>query len=306
MEETHEPIVVEVWRGRCVESRHTVAACIVDERGKVIARYGDAETRTFWRSSAKPFQARPWIDGGVATHFGWGPEEIATMCASHVGAPVHVELVRHMLSDLGLDESHLLCDHALKARHNCSGNHTGILAGCVYYKWHLATYQDPGHPAEKAMLESVAEASGLSVADIDLGVDGCGIVTYCTPIRAAAQAFARLPNLNPPIANAMQQNPVLVEGEGELDTVVMQAFPGCISKSGAEGLGCASLGNGVGLSLKVLDGADRAVGPALVGLLKRHLGLSEVPEQAEKWLRPAVLNDSGIKVGQIAAVLPGE
>lgn len=70
---------------------------------------------------------------------------------------------------------------------------------------------------------------------------------------------------------------MLIEGRGEPDMVIMQGYPGVISKAGAEGVGCASLPDGRGVAVKVLDGNDRATGPALAALLARCLGRDDVP-----------------------------
>ena len=305
MTSQYDPIVVDVWRGPSVESRHQLVASIVDDRGAEVARYGDADFSTYWRSSAKPFQARPWVDDGTIDHFGWSDPETAIICASHVGAPVHVDLVRRMLADIGLSEDDLRCDHKLKAAHNCSGNHTGMLAACVHHGWDVATYQQAGHPAQVAGIESVAEATGVAAADMPCGVDGCGIVVYATPITAMARGYARLPSLAPRIAAAMLAHPVFIEGEGEEDTVIMQAFPGVISKGGAEGLCCAALPDGWGMAVKALDGASRAPGLGLIALLVRHLGLPEVPEIARRRSRPPVVDSAGDVVGELVVSLPG-
>jgi len=42
----HDPIIVDVWRGPSVESRHQLVASVVDERGAEVARYGDADFST--------------------------------------------------------------------------------------------------------------------------------------------------------------------------------------------------------------------------------------------------------------------
>ncbi len=303
MASEYPPVLVEVRRGPAIESLHTIVASVVDEAGREVARYGDADFVTYWRSSAKPFQARPWVDGGTIARFGWGDRETAIICASHVGADEHAQLVRRMLADIGLSEADLRCDHELKARHNCSGNHTGMLAACVQHGWDVAGYQRPEHPAQRAGVAAVSQACGIPEDEIPRGVDGCGIVVCATPITAAARAYAALPGLAPRIAEAMRAHPVLIEGEGELDTVVMQSFPGALSKAGAEGLGCVALPGGGALAVKALDGGDRAVGPALIALLVRHLGLPGVPAGAELHARPPVKNDSGDVVGELVVCL---
>jgi len=298
-------IEVNVWRGPAVESRHRVAASVCDAHGVELERYGDPEVATFWRSAAKPFQALPWVRAGVVERYGWGDREIAIMCASHVGTDEHARLVRAMLADLELGEADLQCDEGeLRARHNCSGNHTGFLAGCRLNGWDTATYRAPDHPAQLAALEATAEAAGCAVDDMDLGVDGCGIVVCATALSSLARAYARLPAVAPRQAAAMRAHPVLVEGRGEPDTVLMEGFAGLIAKCGAEGVGCASLPDGRGVAVKVLDGNDRATGPALAALLARCYGRDGVPASVVPVARPVARNDHGDAVGEIVAVVP--
>ena len=147
--------------GPSVESRHHLVASVVDDAGHEVARYGDPGFWTYWRSSAKPFQARPWVDGGTIEHFGWGNEELAIICASHTGTDLHAGLIRRMLADIGLSEADLRCDRELKARHNCSGNHTGMLAACVQRGWDVPSYQQPEHPAQQLGVRAVAKAGGV-------------------------------------------------------------------------------------------------------------------------------------------------
>ena len=180
-----------------------------------------------------------------------------------------------------------------------------MLAACVYHGWDVATYQRADHPAQVAGIESVAEATGIAASDMPCGVDGCGIVVYATPITAMARGYARLPRLAPRIAAAMLAHPVFIEGEGEEDTVIMQAFPGVISKGGAEGLCCAALPDGWGIAVKALDGASRAPGLGLIALLVRHLGLPDVPELARRRSRPPVVDSAGDVVGELVVSLPG-
>jgi L-asparaginase II len=128
---------------------------------------------------------------------------------------------------------------------------------------------------------------------------------YSTPITAMARGYARLPRLAPRIASAMLAYPVFIEGEGEEDTVVMQAFPGVVSKGGAEGLCCAALPEGWGIAVKALDGASRAPGLGLIALLVRYLGLPDVPEIARRRSRPPVLDSAGDVVASWSCPYPG-
>ena len=68
--------------------------------------------------------------------------------------------------------------------------------------------------------------------------------------------------------------------------------------------GCAPLPDGRGVAVKVLDGNDRATGPALATLLARCLGLDDVPDGVVAVARPLVRNDHHDAVGEIRAILP--
>ena len=65
----------------------------------------------------------------------------------------------------------------------------------------------------------------------------------------------------------MRSYPELIRGPGALDTNLMQALPGWTAKGGAEGLICASSPEGLGVALKVEDGTQRALQPAVGSFL---------------------------------------
>jgi L-asparaginase II len=300
----HPEILVQARRGGTVESLHRAVAALAGPDGEIVERWGDPGMVTYWRSSAKPFQCQAWVADGTIAHYGWGAEQLAVISASHDGLPVHAGLVRGMLADLGLSEDDLRCDGTLKARHNCSGNHTGFLAASVRHGWDVATYQQPDHPAQQAALRMFAACTGLDAERIPTGIDGCGVVCYATPVTVAAASFALLPELCPEIAAAMRAHPLLVEGPDWLDTRLMDSVPGTVSKSGAEGLGCISLPDGRGLAVKVVDGADRAMEPAAVALLRAILGDDAIPDPVQRLGRPPLTNDNGEVVGELLPVLP--
>jgi L-asparaginase II len=99
---------------------------------------------------------------------------------------------------------------------------------------------------------------------------------------------------------AMTAHPYLVAGRNRADTAVMTVAPGVVAKGGAEGLLCAAIpASGLGIAVKVDDGASRATGPALIHVLDRLQALSA--EQVQKlapFARPAVLG-GGEPVGEI-------
>ena len=81
--ETPYTPVFELTRGRIVESIHFGAVAVVDSHGKMLASLGDPSMVTFLRSSAKPFQAMPFIERRGHEKFGFTAREISLTCASH-------------------------------------------------------------------------------------------------------------------------------------------------------------------------------------------------------------------------------
>ena len=105
---TSPPIRVQVFRGDTLESQHVVHAAVVSN-DDLTWTAGDSAYATYFRSSAKPFQAMPLVEDGVGEAFGWSPADLALCCASHSGEREHVAGVRALLSSVDLDESDLEC-----------------------------------------------------------------------------------------------------------------------------------------------------------------------------------------------------
>src|SRR5690606_5779248 len=83
---------VEIVRGAILESRHIVHAAVVDSEGQLRASVGDPNRVTYFRSSAKPFQAVPLVRDGALDRFGISIEELALCCGSHAGEARHLEV----------------------------------------------------------------------------------------------------------------------------------------------------------------------------------------------------------------------
>lgn len=321
---------VGATRGPIVESVHRVAVCAVDRSGRTAYAVGAVDVPVYLRSTAKPFIAAAAVDAGVVERFGLTPPEIAVMAASHNGEPAHVDAVRSILRKAGIAESALRCGpHApydpvaaaalvrdgvpFSAIHNnCSGKHAGILAMSALLGAELDGYLEPAHPAQQRILALCARLCGLPLSGLPLGVDGCGIPVFATPLRNAALAFSRLATLDgiepadaralKVVRDAMIANPFYVAGTDEFDTALMRVAGGCIAvKSGAEGVcGIAGVDAGLGLALKVVDGAARACPPAAMAAVAR-LGLLDAPalEELEPFARPPIVNRAGRTVGEL-------
>ncbi len=286
----YEPLV-EVTRGRIVESIHFGAFTVVDSVGKLLASVGDPDTYTFLRSSAKPFQALPFVERGGVQYFKITERELALICASHSGTDEHLKVVTGLQQKIGIQEDQLLCGrHPISDeptaeamllrgeqprinRHNCSGKHSGMLAHAKMRNLSLNDYIQKDHPVQQTILKAFSEMCNLDPAKVEVGIDGCSVPTFAVPIRQAAFAIARLcepihleetrARACKEITHAMTSNPEMVAGPGRFDTDLMSVASGMIlSKAGAEGYqvvglmpGALSAGSpGIGIALKISDG----------------------------------------------------
>jgi L-asparaginase II len=312
--------LVKVIRSGVEEAVHLGSVVVADEYGDLVASTGDPGRVAFARSTTKPLQAA--VSLSLAGEEVTDPE-VALMCASHNGEPVHLEVVLKLLDRAGVGVDALRCPPALPldpeaARavagpspelHNCSGKHAGMLLASVRRGFELDSYIDPTHPVQMEILSAVEAAAGGAPAGI--GIDGCGIPVHAYPLVSLASVYARLArperlgSLAPTVERAvesMSAEPYLVAGRDRICTAVMQAVPGIIVKAGAEGLLCAAvLARGVGITVKVEDGSGRACGPALVRTLKQ-LGVLSGEEEAALAVqaRPLVLG-GGRAVGDLRA-----
>lgn len=324
---------VDVLRGEHRESRHHVSLAVARADGSLLATSGDPETVAFWRSCAKPFQAIPSMTLGARAAFAFGDDALALQCASHNGEARHVELARRMLGASGLTADDLVCgphaslnDDVAKAmarngeaptrlHNNCSGKHAGMLALARHQHWNTSGYARADHPVQQACLEEVARWAGLPKDSVPHATDGCGVPSFALPLRRMALAYARLGAAaegdgadgiasdvraaGASVVAAMRKHPFLVAGTARLDTELIEATAGrVVSKVGAEGVYCAAIPElRLGLALKVEDGATRALGPALLGLLE-ELAPGTVPG-LEQHRSPRITNTLGEAVGRI-------
>ncbi|CAN5922038.1 asparaginase [soil metagenome] len=320
-------VVIEVTRGPLVESRHEGIAAIMKADGSVVASWGDVDTAILPRSANKPIQAMAFVESGAIERFGLGNEHIALSCASHSGETRHVETVRAWLEKVRLGEGDLECGtHAPRlqgtieelarqgklptaAFNNCSGKHSGFLTTALQYGEPTRGYIQYDHPVQRRLREVMSDLCGLDANALPHGTDGCGIPTLATPLRSLAHAMAsmadpsRLSSKHADAAGrirtAMNAEPFLMAGTGRFCTRINAALPGVAQiKTGAEGVFCAMLPTlGLGVALKMWDGAARAAEVAMATLLG-HLGVLPA-EQQEEIIHPPIRNVVGLLVGEM-------
>ena len=260
-----DPIQVEVTRGGIVEAVHAVHAVAVRD-GEIVAEAGDPRLLPFLRSSAKPLQALPLVRARPDL----GDREIAIACASHMATPEQLEAVRALLAAAPASEDELETGaDPSPIKHNCSGKHAGFLAVCRARGLESDGYRLSAHPLQEEIRREVAGAAGVPVDEMPVAVDGCGVPTFALPLDRCAHAFTQLPLLagGGRVVAAMRARPEMLRGPVASDVLLMRELDGWVAKGGAEGLLCASSSDGLGLALKVADGAFRAIRPALAAFL---------------------------------------
>jgi L-asparaginase II len=325
--------LAETTRGNEVESVHFGCVAVVDTHGTLLYQAADPHFLTFTRSTIKPLQALPFLQAGGPAHFDFGTREIALMCASHSGEPMHTELVQAMLHKAGCDEHHLCCGchvplhYAVDAtqppagekfnqlHNNCSGKHAGFLAYCVQHDEPLDAYLSPAHALQQAIRHSVAQAAGLAASDLKSGVDGCSAPNYAMPLSRLALAYARLAqgandavhgSLSGDLFDAMTVHPELVSGTGRSDLAFMQTAPGdWVAKAGAEAVQVIGIRSaGLGIAVKVADGNSRALYPTTIAVLQQIGVLPSVEATPlAAWLRPQLRNLMGLHTGELRPVV---
>jgi L-asparaginase II len=320
--------LVELLRGGTLECVHFGAVAVANAQGKLVAQVGDAYWVSFSRSALKPLQALPFVQGGGPQQLGFSREQMAMMCASHNGEPMHVAQVEDMLDKAGLTYKTLQCGCHVPSfaelgvapapapgsyderHHNCSGKHSGFLACCVQHGWPIVNYLAPAHPLQQAIRREVARAVGIGSEDLKMGIDGCSAPNYALPLVNLARGYARLaagpadPEFGPSFAqraDAMTAHPELVSGTGRNDLAFARAGRGdWIAKAGADGVqALASRSRAQAFAVKIADGNKVALNAATVAVLDQ-LGWLDARQREElrAWRAEPIANARGTQVGE--------
>lgn len=326
------PTLAEVLRGSTVESVHRGMIAVADAAGTCLHAIGDVDHPIYPRSALKPIQALPLVETGALDGFGLGSEELALACASHRGEPMQVDRVSAWLGKVGLDASDLECgthaprdETAYRAlisageipsalHNNCSGKHAGFLTTARWLGEPTRGYIEREHPVQRRVIETAGALAGVDLGRAPWGRDGCGIPVLALPLQALATAMARLADpAGLPAARrgaaqrilaAMAAHPLLVDGSGGMTSQVMTVAGGTVRlKPGAEGVYAAALPTlGLGVALKIEDGAGRAAELAMITVLDR-LGCFTATQRTAlaAFLEPKIRTVAGRDAGALRA-----
>ncbi|MFK5979357.1 MAG: asparaginase [Rhizobiaceae bacterium] len=326
--------IIEVSRGKIVESIHVADMAICDAQGNLIAAFGDVEKAVFPRSAIKSFQALPMIEAGVDEQYGFGDNHIALSCSSHHGEAIHVEGASEILAMAGLEGADLECgaqfpeQEADKAKlhiagqkpsalhNNCSGKHSGMLAFAKSQGFDTQNYISRDHPIQKEIAANLTNLMGVPHSEAVCGIDGCSLPTYAVPLVNIAKAAAKFDSgegMGKVRANAAQKiihaccdRPVMVAGSEGVCTQIMEALGRkCFVKMGAEGVYLTIIPElGMGAAIKVNDGARRASEVLVAQLIASILPMDDDQRtRIERIANPELKNWNKILVGGIQTSL---
>ena len=324
----HVPIAYST-RGGHVENVFYGSIAVVDRSGALIASVGDVDAPIFTRSALKPLQALPLVANPRFAEYGLTPKEIALLCSSHNGEPMHAATAERLLAKVGLTEAALQCgshvpywykwNHVAPEPgkrwsalfHNCSGKHSGMLLQAKLLAAPFSEYLDPNSPVQLAIRDAVAYACAeADPSAMVSGTDGCSAPNFALSLTAVAHAFAWLTRPEDDVRygsaprtlfEAMAAHPEMVSGEGRNDLALAKAGRGdWANKVGADGVQTlASRSRGIGIAAKLSDGNLTALMLAFCSVLEQ-LGMLDDTARGElkPWMEVPIKSVRGIEVGR--------
>ncbi|WP_102273691.1 asparaginase [Cytobacillus massiliigabonensis] len=322
--------LVDVYRGRRIESSHCGHIAVVNSTGELLYSAGDPYRVTYARSSVKPIQAIPVVETGAADYYELSAPDLSLCCASHSGEAQHTDRVQSILKRAGMNDEALQCGthipHAqdtyksLLAQgkdltplyNNCSGKHSGMLITAKFMDETVEDYYLPDHPVQQRILQTISEVTDYPLEKIEIGTDGCGVPVHALPLERLAYGFARMADSKTlgekrasavnRITEAMMDYPEMVGGTGRFCTDFMKESNGRLfGKAGAEGVYLiGDKETGIGIAIKMEDGNGRAVYPAALETLRQAglMGEDQINRLMHHY-RPVLKNARQESIGEL-------
>ncbi|NLT57856.1 MAG: asparaginase [Clostridiales bacterium] len=318
------------YRGGLLECFHPGSIAVYSEEG-LVHGLGDTDFLCYYRSASKPIQSLPALALGLDEKYGLTDEELSIMSGSLWCGPRQVELMKSIMQKGDIRYETLIMQpgyplgevYALPLRaageppsklyHNCIGKHLALILIQRELGGPEADYYKIESAVQQKVLHYLAEMTDLPAADIQVGIDGCGVPVFAVPLEAMAKSFLRLaaPDLiaSPEIAAAAVRNARILEQypENLMDARalcgVLCRDANLIGKIGAQGVYALGLKKErIGVAVKLYDG----VGANFPLVLARILELldyqnSETIARLRSTFPPEVLNATGAVVGMKCA-----
>ena len=315
--------LVNVTRGKEIESSHSGAAVFIDSSGKVLREWGDSSMLIYPRSSLKPIQSLNLYKNKIDEKLKLEESYLAFSTASHHGEDIHVNKAEGWLKQLGLKEEDLACGedwpkslsdkfkaekkfkHKRKVFHNCSGKHCAHLAVAKVRDLPIQGYQKENHLIQSELVELIEELSQEKIHS--MGIDGCTLPNPFMSLKSFALISARFADFKylreqgstaQKIFDACIKFPELTGGEKSINCLLTRASGNIFFKNGAEGVYVALIPHlKSAIALKIFDGTQRASEIAIAGIIDE---LNLMPkEKINSFLSKPILNSANDVVGNI-------
>jgi L-asparaginase II len=317
--------LVQVTRGEITENIHQGVAVAMDSEGRVIKKWGDITTEIFPRSALKLIQTFGIITTGADKALKLKDEQIAFATSSHHAEPVHLDMVKSWLFELGLEEEDLMLGPAWplgqkrkdyivrhegrksKIYHNCSGKHCGQLSICNHSKFKTLNYHDPKHPVQKLFIENLEKLAEVKIKNI--GIDGCNLPAPSLPLNQFALALTKFADPSKlegiekkaviKIFESCVKYPLLFGGSESVNSILTKSSnKKVLVKNGADGVFVAIVPDEKAvLVVKIKDGNMKAAEVAIAGLLRELKFLDN--DETKKLKSQPILNSAGTRSGKI-------
>jgi len=315
--------LVNVTRGKEIESSHSGAAVFIDSSGKVLKEWGDSNMLIYPRSSLKPIQSLNLYKNKIDEKLKLEESYLAFSTASHHGEDIHVNKAVGWLKQLGLKEEDLACGEdwpkslsdkfkaekkykqKRKVFHNCSGKHCAHLAVAKARDLPIKNYQKENHLIQSELVEIIEELAQEKIHS--MGIDGCTLPNPFMSLKSFALISARFADFKylrehgstaQKIFNACVKFPELTGGEKSINCLLTRAASNIFFKNGAEGVYVALIPHlKSAIALKISDGTQRASEIAMAGIIDE---LNLMPkEKINSFLSKPILNSTNDVVGNI-------
>ena len=315
--------LVNVTRGKEIESSHSGAAVFIDSSGKVLKEWGDSNMLIYPRSSLKPIQSLNLYKNKIDEKLKLEESYLAFSTASHHGEDIHVNKAVGWLKQLGLKEEDLACGEdwpkslsdkfkaekkykqKRKVFHNCSGKHCAHLAVSKARDLPIKNYQKENHLIQSELVEIIEELAQEKIHS--MGIDGCTLPNPFMSLKSFALISARFADFKylrehgstaQKIFNACVKFPELTGGEKSINCLLTRAAGNIFFKNGAEGVYVALIPHlKSAIALKISDGTQRASEIAMAGIVDE---LNLMPkEKINSFLSKPILNSANDVVGNI-------
>ncbi|MDD3831889.1 MAG: asparaginase [Clostridia bacterium] len=326
-------VLVQEYRNNIVENYHNGRICIVDYNGKVIHSIGDTEQLTYFRSASKPIQLLPLFEYQLDRKYGLTEEELTIMAASHAGESYHIKTIESIMNKCDIQEQDFITKPTYPARledriamyasgtqprrihHNCSGKHLALML----IARHLGNYTKDAHknywqvdcPAQLEVRRVISKLTDYPSQQIGIGVDGCGVPVFATPMRNISLAYLRLarPELIEEqalregarkIASYYNRHPLFVRGTNYLCSI-FNTDDNIIAKGGAQGVYCFGMKKEkLGVSVKVEDGSEHTMAQIVEQILIQ-LGYDNQStiDKIDSICSKTIINDNDTPVGKL-------